>query len=516
MSIRPAKSRVERRLPAVAARELAGQPSQSSTQAIFLPAMIVLLGVLLPGSLVFNQVSAQAYPEWPGSLVIAVYTGVRLAGFLVSGNQRLYGFTFVLYCYLFMGLAPLVQLSRGLFPSVAPWVHEELNGLAIALVMTGIVAFEIGQGLQRKRVARNWSGLVGDTAFVSEPVLSGARINERRLYVFIAASLALTLAFVLLVGSATFLQSRTQVFASIGEGVTNASLAALMRSAVVGSLLVAFAAAVSLTKIKRGTKRFGLIFVTVVLGLASQFITNVVNAPRYLALVVLVGMLAAFGIFRTRARTRISFGAALAGFLFIFPVLGGFRNSISFASFTGNLESVLLGGDYDSFAEINNSIAYVTKHGYSYGYQLLGDLFVWVPRSIWPTKPQSTSTLVAESMGYPFTNVSAPLWAELLVDFGLIGVVVGFVLVGALLGRLDDQLVKRQQSGVFTGIAGMVVPFYLLILLRGALLSTVPTLLVMLLCIAFVTGRSKPSRSLAAAGGAASMKSTLATNGRSR
>ncbi|MDB5618962.1 MAG: hypothetical protein JWQ24_3200 [Tardiphaga sp.] len=90
MSIRPAKSRVERRLPAVAARELAGQPSQSSTQAIFLPAMIVLLGVLLPGSLVFNQVSAQAYPEWPGSLVIAVYTGVRLAGFLVSGNQRLY------------------------------------------------------------------------------------------------------------------------------------------------------------------------------------------------------------------------------------------------------------------------------------------------------------------------------------------------------------------------------------------------------------------------------------------
>jgi membrane protein required for beta-lactamase induction len=103
-----------------------------------------------------------------------------------------------------------------------------------------------------------------------------------------------------------------------------------------------------------------------------------------------------------------------------------------------------------------------------------------------------------------------------LVDFGLIGVVVGFVLVGALLGRLDDQLVKRQQSGVFTGIAGMVVPFYLLILLRGALLSTVPTLLVMLLCIAFVTGRSKPSRSLAAAGGAASMKSTLATNGGSR
>jgi oligosaccharide repeat unit polymerase len=459
--------------------------SKARQHVVFTPIAMVLLGVALPVFLVFNQISDGAYPEWPFAFVVAAYAGCRLAALVVSGEKRLYTFSFFLYCYLFLGLAPLVQLSRGSFPSVAPWVNAELNGAALGIVLAGMLSFDVGQWIQGRNRAR---AIKAGVDLVSLPAL-----NKPRLYLLIAISLGVTFVFVLLVGPATFLQSRTEVFASIDAGVSYGSFAVLLRAAVVASLLVVFAATVALVKSRRGSHSFGLISLAVLLGTASLFITNVVNAPRYLAIVVMVGMLAALGIFATRGRIRIAFSAALAGFIFVFPILGGFRTSISFASATSDLEQVLLGGDYDSFAQINNALNFVNSEGNEFGRQLLGALFVWVPRGVWADKPTSTSTLVSEYMGYPFTNVSSPLWAELLVDFGMVGLVLGFVVLGLLFRRFDDKLELLSAAGKYAGVAGMIIPFYFVILLRGALLSTVPTLFVMLLCIAFITSGKRSS-----------------------
>jgi len=481
----------------VAVREAArastrADPSAAPTlrHSVMTPIAVVLLGALLPIALVVNQVADGAYAEWPWAFVIATYAGCRLASLVVRGEKRLYTFSYFLYCYLFLGLAPLVQLSRGVFPSVAPWVEADSNGPALAIILSGMVAFDVGQWVTRRRAAKPISGTDSTELDV---VGTAPSINKQRFDLLVFLTLGLTLIFTGLVGPATFFQSRTEVFASIDAGVSNGSLAVLMRAAVVASLLVTFAATVAIIGSRRAKNSFGLIMLALALGAASLVITNVVNAPRYLAIVVMVGILAALGIFGTRGRIRIAFASALAGFIFVFPVLGGFRTSINFMSATGDLEQVLLGGDYDSFAQINNAVTYVSAEGFEFGRQLIGALFVWVPRDVWEGKPTSTSTLVSQFMGYPFTNVSSPLWAELLVDFGFIGVVLGFFGLGMLLRRLDDKLELLSSLGRYSGIAGMVIPFYLVILLRGALLSTVPTLFVMLLCIAFITSGKKAS-----------------------
>ena len=463
---------------------------------MFRPIAVIVLGFVVPISLIAGQITSQAYPAWPAAFALSVYTGARLAGLVVSGTQHLYGFAFFLYCYLFMGLAPLVQLSRGTFPSVAPWITRGDIPAAFALVALGITAFELGYFVQRRMKS---SAQGSTTRLKSLPAIAMARPREaklhpQRVYVLACVSLAISLAFIILVGPTTFLQSRNDVFASIGEGIGNASTATLLRGFVTGSLLVSFAGVIAMLRFRNSVRDVGLVTLAVVLGGVSLFVTNVVNSPRYLAIVVLVGMLSALGIFATRFRARVAYGSALAGFLYVFPILGGFRNSISFGAASRDVENVLLGGDYDSFAQIVNAVTYVLDNGIEFGRQLSGALLVWVPRAVWPDKPISTSTLVSEYMGYPFTNVSSPVWAELLIDFGVLGVVVGFFAAGMLLGRFDDRLVANLDAGRFPGLAAVVVPFYLIILLRGALLSTIPVLLVMVVCIAFVArGRSQLS-----------------------
>jgi len=464
--------------------------SPTVRHSVMTPIAVVILGALVPLSLIVNQVADGAYAEWPWAFVVAAYAGSRLAALVVRGEKRLYTFSYFLYCYLFLGLAPLVQLSRGVFPSVAPWVEMDSNAPALAIILTGMVAFDVGQLIKRRRAP---GPITGPDSDKFDLAIAAPSINKHRFNLLVSLTLGLTLVFTILVGPATYFQSRTEVFASIDAGVSNGSLAVLMRAAVVASLLVTFAATVAIVGSRRAKNSFGLIVLALTLGGASLIITNVVNAPRYLAIVVMVGILAALGIFATRGRIRIAFASALAGFIFVFPVLGGFRTSVNFASATADLEQVLLGGDYDSFAQINNAVSYVSSEGFEFGRQLIGSLFVWVPRSVWEGKPTSTSTLVSQYMGYPFTNVSSPLWAELLVDFGVIGVVLGFFSLGTLLRRLDDKMELLSSLGRYTGLAGMVIPFYLVIVLRGALLSTVPTLFVMLLCIGFITSGKKAS-----------------------
>ncbi|MGI3785393.1 MAG: hypothetical protein ACRYG2_31970, partial [Janthinobacterium lividum] len=85
-----------------------------------------------------------------------------------------------------------------------------------------------------------------------------------------------------------------------------------------------------------------------------------------------------------------------------------------------------------------------------------------------------------------FTNLSAPIWAEMLLNFGLWGVPVLSLLMGYALGRLDRAFRDLPESGALP-IATAVLPFYLLILLRGSLLQATGSLVVLLASIAFIS-----------------------------
>jgi len=89
------------------------------------------------------------------------------------------------------------------------------------------------------------------------------------------------------------------------------------------------------------------------------------------------------------------------------------------------------------------SIIAVEQIGISWGYQLLGSIFFFIPRSIWTTKPVGSGFTVANLFGWDFDNVSMPLIGEGYSNFGVFGIVVLAIAMGALLKKIDVNYYLR-------------------------------------------------------------------------
>ena len=124
--------------------------------------------------------------------------------------------------------------------------------------------------------------------------------------------------------------------------------------------------------------------------------------------------------------------------------------------------------NYDAFSNIIVTIDWVHEHGFSYGYQLLGGLLFFFPRSIWVSKPISSGQLIGEYLvddfGFGFTNLSNPLISEGFINFGLIGV----VLTPILLAYISIIMLKwLHNDNYLKKIIAFYFAMHLLFLLRG-------------------------------------------------
>jgi hypothetical protein len=84
--------------------------------------------------------------------------------------------------------------------------------------------------------------------------------------------------------------------------------------------------------------------------------------------------------------------------------------------------------NYDAFINIGVVMEVVEENGLSWGYQLLSALLFFVPRSLWPGKPESSGLVVGEHViekyGFYFSNLSNPLVSEGYLNFGYLGVII--------------------------------------------------------------------------------------------
>ena len=224
-------------------------------------------------------------------------------------------------------------------------------------------------------------------------------------------------------------------------------------------------------------------------GILLFVIVNPVSNPRYISGTVLLAALAGLGLFSSLRRFRLVAVGAIAVMVFIFPLADAFRWSGQADLGSGNVSDSLASGDFDAFAQIINTVDYVHANGITWGEQGSGALLFWVPRRLWPDKPIDTGPLVAQFRGYEYTNLSAPLFAELFINGGWAVLVIGMFLLGWWLRRWDDasDLVMRR-NGVPSVIA-TIAPFYMLIMLRGSLLQSMDVLLLILVFGWFIHGR---------------------------
>jgi hypothetical protein len=386
---------------------------------------------------------------------------------LVSGHELLQ-LVFWVFSACYLIVPALYQLAYGQAAWRDYYIYVDDRRVQDTLIVldVGFAAFGLGARSRptTNRPAHGADGVGG----VEERVALG-RPRELLLSLGLAgASLALLPVVLTKTGFAALFSSRSErsaQFAASGVGIQQAGGAVAGFYGILPGALALAAAYLLLVRWRRGRRHAPLALV-VSLALVIVYANPLANT-RYVSSVAFVSLL--FVVLQPRSRRGMTVVAMLVvlGLFAIYPVANAFRSKTS-APQPLSLSSI----DFDGFQQLVNTQQYVEDKGHPLGSHLLSAVFFVVPRSIWESKSRPASIDVAENRGYPFTNLSLPIFGELYLDLGLAGAAVVLYGWGRLWRRLDDDWLQ----GFATGGARLVP--YLAIaqvgLLRGPLGAQIP------------------------------------------
>jgi hypothetical protein len=434
--------------------------------------LAMLLGGLVPMLLVTGAGGMAAAL----AVCVIVLAGTRLGWLIGIGQPRLTEFSLWTFTYVFLGLAALVQFQTATFPTSAPWFDTAFHDNAEVAVLVGSAAAMLGIRLAAGRPA-------------TRALLRTPMVHERRVHLLATISLPVNLYYLVQIGPATVLQSREEMWAAQIARWPGTGPTALAVAVSTLPLLVVFIGLLGVNRQRADRGESPRYTLLVVVGSAVLYSVNPISSPRYFSGTVILSMVAALGAYATPWRMRISAMAFLGGLFLLFPLADAFRAKGRVDTEVAPIES-LSTGDFDSTIQISNSLDVLADTGITWGRQLLGVPLFWVPRESWPEKPVSTGTYIADHMGYSFTNISSPLIAELLINGGWPLLIVGMFGFGWWVRRRDDHMVRFGRLGGRLSAIDWILPFYLIMVLRGSLLSAALQFSVLWAAARFVQGRS--------------------------
>ncbi|WP_323985871.1 O-antigen polysaccharide polymerase Wzy [Microbacterium plantarum] len=425
------------------------------------------LCVAVPLVVVEATESAAPIQSWPWAIVSMVISGARFTWIIGSATRRLYELMTWLFFYIFLGLAPLVQLRLATDPGTTPNLLHQYDGTAWAIVLASEVCLIAGSSFGKRNASRE----------IHEPRrrLSGSRATSVSMLL-----LLLSAAYIGLIGASNLLVNREARNLATESAVSDEALRTLLIAFVTVGLLVAVVSQYELFRRRRAAGVKAPIMLASGSTAILILLVNPFASARFILAVAILGLLAAGGFFRSMGRYRIAAVASVVGLVTVFPILDSFRRESSVLEQSNPLED-LLSGDFDGFGQIVNTAWSVDTFGLTWGLQLLGVALFFVPRALWPTKPVDTGILLAEQKGYVFQNLSAPLPAEAFINFGWPGVIIAMLAIGIVLRRADERNEAQMRVWGAPTVLGSVIPFYLIFLWRGSLLQAVANLAVIML-----------------------------------
>lgn len=191
------------------------------------------------------------------------------------------------------------------------------------------------------------------------------------------------------------------------------------------------------------------------------------GASRFIAAAIYISVL--ISLFPSLKESNVKIPALIIiGILSVFPTLDQFRyyeGGFPEVRFLG-IEN-LREGHFDSFQSITSALNYPS----TFGYQFLGVLFFWIPRSVWPDKPIGSGAEYADYASLTFSNISMNFFAEGIINFGIPGAL-AFAVIGAIVAKKIDgsamsiSAAPRDQL-ISSFMIGMTV-----FIMRGDLLSS--------------------------------------------
>lgn len=441
----------------------------------------VALCVLVPTVIVVS-LPRPSVATWDGSLWVTTVSGLTYAWIIALGQRRLSQLTFTLFTYLFLGLAPMVQQRAGSDPTTTPGLEHRLDYTTYGIVVAGFVCFMMGSFISRRLAVRDGTKVV-------TPDRRELDVSLARTLILSALGVTSGLYYITTVGLGPLFSSRDSLSRTT-TAIWSDTNSALIKAISSMTLLVAFVAHIRIRRRRHSPDAYhSLVFCAVTVTLF--IVVNPITSPRYVFGTVALAVTAAVGLYATANRFRVVAASAVVVMVYLFPLLSAFRRGSDGARIPFSAIDTLKSGDFDSFAQISNTVRYVLVNGLTNGHQALGVVLFWVPRSVWPSKPTDTGILLAASRGYGFTNLSAPLWSELYINGGWILLIVGMTALGFLSGKADLAIERRLTTGGTIGILGCILPFYQIILLRGSLLQAMSTLAVIVMSATFILYRRR-------------------------
>lgn len=168
--------------------------------------------------------------------------------------------------------------------------------------------------------------------------------------------------------------------------------------------------------------------------------------------------------------------------LIIFPMLNNFRyinsDPLKIFDILNGLSDNFQSADFDAYTMLIYIIEYVTSFEITFGYQLLGPILFFIPRTMWADKPVGTGSMIVDELGIPINgNVSAPWVGEFYINYGYFGVVIFSFLLGILLRSIDRTYWNKNDSGDYFEL---MYPFFALMIIficRGDFMSSYSFLL---------------------------------------
>ena len=369
-----------------------------------------------------------------------------------------------IFMFFFMYFAPLTQYLLSSFPWSGAVTDEECF-LANLLILLFNLCFAVGASLAKRlrvkgRTEKTDGGFFG----------SGFAFQKKgKIFVTVIVGLLTVYSFSR-TGFLGIIVARTQAIQVFYSG--NNSAVQLLVDAIIPAF-IAYAVAEAAQGMMEKKERWIRFFILSLCLLICFFPTTI---PRYKTAAI-YGTVFLLIFPRMKKGSNFYWAFVLAMF-FAFPLLNSFRRVISLEGvesvFQNGFLSSYVKGDYDAYRMLVSAIRYGRTTGFSWGYQLLGTLLFFVPRSLWPTKPSGSGSVLiqAEFGSSVFSNVSCPFIGEGYVNFGIPGVVLFAVLLGVFIRKVDERYWENAGEGrniMFSPYLYLL--FILFFVLRGDLLS---------------------------------------------
>jgi len=430
--------------------------------------LLVIPTILFFGVLTTSQVSNNS---WLISITFIPILFISVLIIMADISKRPFSLNLIhiLFIFTFLGLAPFVQyLTNSLSFDSFDLITDADVLFANVLIIIWLIFYFVGY------YSKKYIFLKGNLfyKFLNRPV----NYKNLKLSFFISI-----IALLYLYKLGTLLKWTRASYGSIIFSF-NTSKALIIAIFIRGIPIITLGGyLLMLDRIKR-KKQLGVLIV-IILILLNIFFNNPLAAPRYWASAILIG----FAIILLRE--KIKTGAFLTlciiiGLLIVTPLLDIGRYNLSNINVIRAIQFVnpidyLKSANFDAYANIIHTIHYVQENGVTWGRQLLGSVFFFIPRTIWLNKPVGSGHMVAKYFYFPNFNVSSPLQAEALINFGIIGFPIFAMIFGRILRNVDDcyknrmnQLRINPNSLAFIDV---IYPFWLgfvFFISRGDLMSS--------------------------------------------